>query len=396
MDPFHYRDSWDHHSPPAYCSPSRLQSNLWRSSPLTPRNITPPEGKVTLGEEQCAVVKEFKSPYDQARESIDHFKNWHSGAKIKPGSLEDYESNLSMKMSIKEWIRLKDDPNISETDEKFPRYSYNSFTSTLIIQFIPSPVHESITSIFTRGINAAQESLPYPLQARIAAVANQDFDCFGGQYFGSDKTPDLGVLFENAAGDREIKLVLEIGLSETYEELVQDAMMWLEGTHEVSTVVLVKFEETPAYRCPTRNLGDEDFENLGFPGPLELRGSNFHLDDEYGPAIYKGLAWVGRISAAFMEAWKRDPVTGLAVQNGDRIDIHMPTNLPQLQFQLSDFLDVAPENERTISFRWDDFRISLKHSIKELAVSRFRRMIKRRIGLADIRDHDYQPSSQGS
>lgn len=137
MDPSHYRDRWDHHSPPAYFLPSRLQSDLWRSSPLTPRpshsppspllstprlnpvrNITPPEGKATLGEEQCAVVKEFKSPYDQAREYVDRFKNWRSGAKIKSGSLEVYESNLSIKMSIKEWIRLRNDLNISETDEK--------------------------------------------------------------------------------------------------------------------------------------------------------------------------------------------------------------------------------------------------------------------------------------
>lgn len=147
MDSFHHRDQigWDWHSnsPPAYFSPSRSQSDLWRSSPLKPRpsqppspllstpclnpvkNIAPLEDKTTLGEEQREVVKEFKSPYDQARECVDHFKNWHSGAKIKPGSLEVFESNLSIKMSMKEWIKLSKDLNIFETDEKY-KSSYAS------------------------------------------------------------------------------------------------------------------------------------------------------------------------------------------------------------------------------------------------------------------------------
>src|SRR5436190_12308639 len=110
---------------------------------------------------------------------------------------------------------------------------------------MPSAIHESITSIFTRGFNSATEDLPAPVRRNIVAVSNQDFNDFEGQYFGSNKTADLAVLFKNDAGDQEAKFVLEVGFSETYEDLVQDAKMWLEGTHEVSVLVLVKFEETP-------------------------------------------------------------------------------------------------------------------------------------------------------
>ena len=64
-------------------------------------------------------MKEFKSPYDRARgECVDRFKDWHSGTKIKHSSLEDYESNLSIKMSMKEWIKLRNDLNIFKTDER--------------------------------------------------------------------------------------------------------------------------------------------------------------------------------------------------------------------------------------------------------------------------------------
>jgi hypothetical protein len=77
-------------------------------------------------------------------------------------------------------------------------------------------------------------------------------------------------------------------------------------------------------------------------------------------------------------------------------DLHTPANPPQIEFQLSDILDIAPENERTIHFRWDDYQLLVKKKIRELAVFRCGQALKYCAGLADIRDHDYQPSSQDS
>jgi hypothetical protein len=156
----------------------------------------------------------------------------------------------------------------------------------------------------------------------IFAVGNQDFGGFRGIYKGSKKTPDLGVEFQNAAGELELKFVLEVGFSETYEELVRDAKMWLDGKPEVCVLVLVKFEESPDYRCPVHHLDDKDFERLEFPEGSELRALDFNLEGEHGPVTYKGLVWVGHISNAYMEVWKRDPVTNLAARNGDRIVSH--------------------------------------------------------------------------
>lgn len=201
----------------------------------------------------------------------------------------------------------------------FPKYSYNSSISTLIIQFMPSPVHESITSIFSDGFAIARSTLPTSLRTRITAAANQEYKGFGGRYSGSNKAPDLAVEFKNAKGDLEPKFVLEVGFSETYDDLVRDARMWLEGRNDISIFVLTKFKETPKYRCPVRQLDDKDFEQLRFPKATELRTSDFNIEGEYGPATYKGFIWVGQISAAFMELWKKDPTTGLATRNGSRI-----------------------------------------------------------------------------
>ncbi|KAI9773366.1 MAG: hypothetical protein M1840_007581 [Geoglossum simile] len=368
----------------------------------------------SAGEEQLAVGKNLKASYDQARECLEHSNDRRSRANTGHSYSDLYENNFSIKMPVEEWMKLGHRLNYLEMDQRsgasLQDYSrckantltlgirnirYNSSTSTLIIQFMPCPVRESVVSIFSAGFISATADLPAPVRRNIATVTGQDFIGFGGKYLGSGKRPDLAVLFKDA-GARKAKFILEVGFAETYEDLVQDAKMWLEGKHEVSVVVLAKFEETPAYRCPTRDFNDEDFERLESPPALELDGSSIRLDGEYGPAIYKGLAWVGRISTAFMEVWKRDPVTGLATQNGDRIDICTPTDPPQLQFRLSDFLDITPENERTISFRWDNFLFFLQDSIKELAVLRYYNMLRLRAKQAGIRDHDYQPSSQGS
>ena len=97
-------------------------------------------------------------------------------------------------------------------------------------------------------------------------------------------------------GNQKAGFILEVGFSETYDELVQDARLWLEGTGEVSVVVLVKFTETPKYECRTRGLDYEDFENLGFPEASQIKASDFSLEGRRGPVNYKDLGWVGQIS----------------------------------------------------------------------------------------------------
>jgi hypothetical protein len=69
---------------------------------------------------------------------------------------------------------------------------------------------------------------------------------------------------------------------------------------------------------------------------------------------------------------------------------------PQIEFRLSEFLDIAPADDRTIHFEWDDYQHRIKDNIQELAFFRCAQALDKRAGLADIRDRDYQPSSQDS
>jgi len=193
---------------------------------------------------------------------------------------------------------------------------------------MPAPVHETIVFGFTGAIAEAEADLPLP--ARCYCVTNQNMNGFGGQYLGSTTAADLAVQIINADGQLETKMVVEIGFSEEYEALIKDARLWLEGMSSVSLCVLVSFEEEPRYQCPVDgNMDEKRFKKLGFPEPSELKPKHFHLEGRFGPAIYKGLddeeldneelEWVGNISTASLERWKRDARTGQAKKYGRRV-----------------------------------------------------------------------------
>ena len=79
--------------------------------------------------------------------------------------------------------------------------------------------------------------------------------------------------------------------------------------------VLVKFYETPKYKRP--HLDDKEIKQ--FPDTTEIPDQPFVFEGEYGPVKFRGLTWVGCISEAFMEVWRRDPATGTALQDGNRM-----------------------------------------------------------------------------
>jgi hypothetical protein len=255
---------------------------------------------------------------------------------------------------------------------------------------MPSPLHQSIASIMDREFNLSIANLPEDLQDQTALIWEQDCNKFRGRWEVSEKRPDLANQVLNANERFEIKWVLEVGFSETYEKLVEDVQLWLEGNPKVSMVTLVKFCETPKYRCPI-SLDEDDGinpEGLGIPLNLEaIDEDDIILEGEYGPAMYKRRIWVGEISGVFMESWIRD-ADRRAIQHGDREDLMQAA---QLQISVGDFL--PPSYPRILTLNLDRFRTSLRRKIPELAACRCRMAVKeykKRMGQGQ-HDGDYQP-----
>jgi len=194
----------------------------------------------------------------------------------------------------------------------------------------------------------------------------------------------------NDAGVTEVKFILEVGFTEPYSMLVQDAKKWIEGREAACIVMIVNMEENPAYKCPTRNLCDEEFSQLGFPPRREISMETFTLQGPYGPACYKGLQWVGRVTG-FMEIWKRDSVTKLATcMSPGRINLLNMANTTYIHFHLKDFMNIASDNEH-IPIDWGNYISNLGRYIKQVAADRCRRAVGDHEGRVDMMDRDYEP-----
>lgn len=185
---------------------------------------------------------------------------------------------------------------------------------------MPSGVHERLVSSFLGRHEIAREDLPDAVAEQVGAVGSQRIGGFTGQYQGSKKEAD--VLFTYQQQNRKIlyTCAVEIGFSESYEELVEDARLWIEGQRDVKTVILIKVLEEPPYRSPASTLRKDEIRGLGFPHPLDLDTSLVVLEDQadrFGRLQICGLTWVDKMSA-FLEIWKANTETGNAERQGAR------------------------------------------------------------------------------
>lgn len=185
---------------------------------------------------------------------------------------------------------------------------------------MPSGVHERLISSFIGRHEIAREDLPKAVAERVGAVGSQRVGGFTGQYQGSKKEAD--VLFTYEQQNRKIlyTCAIEIGFSETYEELVEDARLWIEGQHDVKTVILIKVVEDPPYRSPIHTLREDEIKGLGFLRFRELDTSLVVLEDQadrFGKLQIRNLTWVGKMYA-FLEIWKTNTGTGNAERQGVR------------------------------------------------------------------------------
>ena len=137
---------------------------------------------------------------------------------------------------------------------RYPRLLYNAATSTLIIQCMPSPLHQSITSIINKKFIRSTSNLPKHLERQTYISQEITNNKFSIEQARSKKRPDFSIKVRNANRKLKLKQVVEVGLSETYKQLVEDIRLWLEGHPDILMVILVKFYEALLYRCPVPTI----------------------------------------------------------------------------------------------------------------------------------------------
>jgi hypothetical protein len=258
-----------------------------------------------------------------------------------------------------------------------------------------SPIHQSIITQLINDIILSTATLPANLRQQTQLFFGEKFYSFRDQWSGSVKVPDLGLTVCNADKKKtELKWILEVGFSEQYKQLKDDAQLWL-SSPQVSMVTIVGFCETPRYHCPLpicSETGEEELDPREVPGiPSDITAicsEDVILEGDYGPATYKGLRWAEPISEAWMETWVRD-MHGEVIQRGNRVDL---LHADRVELEFGDLL--PPSYQPTITVNLERFRSALPYSIQEMAASRCQDALYdylKRHGELQVDDPDYRP-----
>src|ERR1700733_2240042 len=125
------------------------------------------------------------------------------------------------------------------------RTNYNSLTQILILECMTTPIHDVPQSFISHTLFTDPHLASFDF---FTISSNTDFTPFNDPYKGSRKQPDV---FVRVAGFYWPTLVVETGWSEDYDDLVDDAKLWLLGSrggspggatdlqHPVNTVILI-------------------------------------------------------------------------------------------------------------------------------------------------------------
>ncbi|KAG0127483.1 hypothetical protein HOY82DRAFT_593297 [Tuber indicum] len=205
--------------------------------------------------------------------------------------LPEFEANPDMEMKIlsqikmlgrKQIVNLRENSesdlccqNVSEQElddwklenpdlleAKDIRFEYNFLTKHFIIKCMPTSTHNSFQRFFVRNISRALDAKIGASQADhlLEIDSGTTFGGFKGDWTGSsEKVPDAYV---KPSGSEFPSVVCEAGWSETLEDLIADARLWLLYTGGLTKIVIIlsiiekDTRNTQATDLPEKILGD--------------------------------------------------------------------------------------------------------------------------------------------
>ncbi|KAK9316195.1 hypothetical protein V1522DRAFT_335377, partial [Lipomyces starkeyi] len=146
----------------------------------------------------------------------------------------------------------------------------------------------------------------------------------------SVKTPDGGLEYSRPGLEAVAVVAIEVGVSETYEKLFADITRWMQEFH-CHTGILFSLNETPRFSYPGRQVMNAYSAAIDLD-PFSVTIGEARLNQPFG--YY--LNWFGTLDSAFIEIYRRDPISasyeannfrsqllrvGIELLQGDNIDV---------------------------------------------------------------------------
>ncbi|KAK9243368.1 hypothetical protein V1506DRAFT_544570, partial [Lipomyces tetrasporus] len=227
------------------------------------------------------------------------------------------EQRFDTRLPFSCFLALQEEAHKRYHEESYPRVEYSSKDSTVTIITCQSSLHANAAQFLQEWIvngarreltNQGRGELGNRLRPLVDETRNARNDDESSE---SVKKPDGGLKYY-----RDFRTVtvaaIEVGVSEKYEKLIADVTLWMEEFH-CRTGILFSLNETPRFRYPRR----QDMNGFSVANDL----NPFHdavvevgRNQPFGPYPYRGHNWFGSLESAFIEIFRRDPLTGMVNQ----------------------------------------------------------------------------------
>ncbi|KAK9342244.1 hypothetical protein V1522DRAFT_416748 [Lipomyces starkeyi] len=116
--------------------------------------------------------------------------------------------------------------------------------------------------------------------------------------------PDGVIFFRTSAGE-EYKVVVEVGVSQTHDSLIQRARKWLYD-YKCKIVLLLAFYENERYSAPLKPISLTARQIEDDVVQMNQRWSSRNFSG-FGALEFKGHTWLDEISQSFIEVVRKDP-----------------------------------------------------------------------------------------
>ncbi|KAK9256582.1 hypothetical protein V1507DRAFT_382510 [Lipomyces tetrasporus] len=116
--------------------------------------------------------------------------------------------------------------------------------------------------------------------------------------------PD-GIIFFRTKRSLDFKVVVEVGVSQTHDSLLEKARKWIFGK-KCKVVLLLAFNEETRYSAPQKCIRLKSHQ-------LEERVEQMRLycesqdHSQFGPLVFQGHTWLDKLCEGFIEVVRKNP-----------------------------------------------------------------------------------------
>ncbi|KAK9235125.1 hypothetical protein V1525DRAFT_348933 [Lipomyces kononenkoae] len=215
------------------------------------------------------------------------------------------DNEYEFAISSSRYDQLRTELGKDAEDNSYPRLLYDWTRRVVTIVTVPTRLHEDTSlAILNSVLNRAKSLME---REGIHLAANQ---MLGSTICptilsktGRSMEPD-GAIFFKTLGREEYKFVVEVGISQTHDSLLEKARKWLYDQKCV-IVLLVAFYEKDRYTAPLERLSVTSRQ-------WDIQAAQMRLccesqsHSQFGPIVFQGHTWLDEISEGFIEVVRKD------------------------------------------------------------------------------------------